>query len=314
MATNLTESQRALCDTYFSLNSDVAGTGVFTFVSICKLTAPVCRSGSLYLQFIFCVLIALSVKNKPGDSDFRNLVNNTTKFTFSSSFAISLTILIARIRNVISSANMIIGVDLSLALWTAGMYAITMTLRTLGSTIGGFKPLLKSKLNIAGIIVCSILVFASWIWGEILPDPGAGEIALCNQYETSGVRLLPGGPIVIALKVVFSILAIIVAAVPRRYWKGEDWLKWTSFFIVVFDLAAIIAMIELISNMVFEFKGENLGLGQIMAICLEIAQIWEIGRVVFDGETPVSEYAAETRLVRSMSRLATGSVRRNARF
>ena len=38
-------------------------------------------------------------------------------------------------------------------------------------------------------------------------------------------------------------------------------------------------MIEYISITVFKFKLEDLGLGQVIALCLEVAQIWEIFRV-----------------------------------
>lgn len=257
----------------------------------------------MYLQFTCTVLVALCVRT---DEKFETLHDNTVKYTFFSAFAISVTLLIARIRNVISSSNMIMGVDLSLALWTGGMYAIAMAIRTL--KLKKFKEQLwSSKLYIAEIIICSILLLASWVWAEIFPDPGGGEINLCNLYETSGVRLLPGGPIVSAVKVAVSVVAIAVAVVPRRK-RTLDWLKWASCLLVVLYLAGLITMIELISVMVFQYKVENLGLGQIIALCLETAQILEVCKVAHDGGWPVcvSGGAGEARFMRMARRLSTG--------
>jgi hypothetical protein len=96
------------------------------------------------------------------EDDFKDLRNNTIKYSFFSAFAISVTLLIARIRNVISSSNMIMGVDLTLALWTGGMYGVAMVIRSLNWK--GFKKLLRStKVYIGEIIICSILVVAAWV-------------------------------------------------------------------------------------------------------------------------------------------------------
>jgi hypothetical protein len=141
----------------------------------------------------------------------------------------------------------------------------------------------SSILSVIGIVVSTACVFAAWIWGEILPDPGEGEIHLCNQEAISGVQILPGGAAITAIKVALSILAVIVAAVPRSYCRRGlrtvDWLKWLSLSLVTFDFIILISMIEYISITVFKFKIEDLGLGQVIALCLEVAQIWEIFRV-----------------------------------
>jgi hypothetical protein len=250
----------------------------------------------VYLQFICCVGLALTpwshknsgatsqCKLRHKNSDFKELLASVTKYTFSSGFAISVTILIARIRNLISSANMIMGVDLALVLWTAGGYAIASNLRTIESPEEFWNSVKFSIFSIVGIVVTTVCVFAAWIWGEILPDPGEGEIHLCNEEAISGVQILPGGAAVSAIKVTLSILAVIVAVVPRSYHRRElgkvDWLKWLSLSLVMFDFIVLISMIEYISITVFKFKLEDLGLGQVIALCLEAAQIWEIFRVV----------------------------------
>jgi len=189
----------------------------------------------VYLQFICCVGVALAVsshrlkvpeaadvpestlqcKLRDKNSDFKELLVSVTKYTLASSFAISLTILIARIRNLISSANMIMGVDLALVLWTAGGYAIALYLRD-NVEWPDFSNW-NSALGVVGIVVSTACVFAAWIWGEILPDPGEGDIQLCNEEAISGVQILPGGATITAIKVALSILAISVAAIPRSY-------------------------------------------------------------------------------------------------
>lgn len=210
------------------------------------------------------------------------LVHNAVKNTFVSSFAISLTLLVARLRDVISSANMVVGVDLSLSLWTAGMYALAIRIRyhevkitpTHGTGRGWFAA------YIAGISICSCLVLAGWIWGEILPDLGNGDTKLCNQDYTTGLRLSPGGSIVTAMKVGLSILAIICALLPKWKRKPELW-KWLSVVLVLIDLIALITMIEIISNIVFRFKVEDLGLGQIIALCLLVDELFEIVKLKY---------------------------------
>lgn len=212
------------------------------------------------------------------------------KNTLVSSFAISLTLLVARLRDVISSATMVVGVNLSLSLWTAGMYALAI----------GHHPFKTWSaalvVYISCITFCSGVVLVAWILGEILPDFGNGDIKLCNQFNTSGLRLSPGGPIVTALKVALSILAIICALLTR--WernrglernKRELMWKWLSVVLVVIDLLAFITIVEIISNIVFKFKVEDLGLGQIMAMILVVGELMEIvihffrTRSVLDG-------------------------------
>ena len=190
------------------------------------------------------------------------------------------------------------------------MYAIAMATRVL--TFQKLKAhMLSSKLYIAEIIVCSVLILASWVWAEIFPDPGGGEINLCNLYETSGVRLLPGGPIVSAAKVALPVVAIAIALVPHRK-RTLDWLKWASCLLIVIYLAGLITMIELISVMVFQYRVESLGLGQIIALCLETAQILEVWKVAHDGGWPlcVAGGAGEARFMRMARRLSTGKSNR----
>jgi hypothetical protein len=75
------------------------------------------------------------------------------------------------------------------------------------------------------------------------------------------------------------VLAIAVALVPPPK-PTFDWvIEWTSLLLAVFDLAALITMVELISIMVFKYKVENPGLGHISALCLATVQILEVLKV-----------------------------------
>jgi hypothetical protein len=208
----------------------------------------------------------------------QKLVWRLTKVSFLTSFALNLTLLIARVQGHISPKNMAVATHLGFGLWATGMYAIAISYRH------GERNCKISRLGIIAIAFCAALEIIVIVFHSIeqrwnyLPPENCG-----NMGEVIGPE---GWYFKLALSAgALSLVSVIVASLPasERFlpWLTLPWLKRGTAASMIVSLIILFVFNEVSMNSnvgvdkQFVSEANQWGLGQVMMAILTVFQVIE---------------------------------------
>jgi len=255
------------CSRFYASDADISGIGVFSSGSLADLCAQV--RGSAYIQAILTLCIATFAASN-------EFSLSSVRLSIVSSFAINLTLLVARCQRSISPKNMTTGVHLAGVLWTAAIYSIGYRIQK-----HRFQP---RKLLVIGVIICFVLectvcctldhCLGTWNASPPYPCEGAPDYsppdAWCISVSLVCLLLLP--------------MTFFSCAMIRNFAR---WLNMRGVCSTFLPVAYISLVALIVTNEVLirdskgyddRYSSETMvwGLGQILAIVLITGQVLEI--------------------------------------